>query len=77
MKPSKKAVATGITGSMNWDVNDADRQRGVVAYYANVLPCPACKAPTNLFWRVRSGVPARLACSMACATATFNGGPHG
>ena len=41
MKPSKKAVATGITGSMNWDVNDADRQRGVVAYYANVLPCPA------------------------------------
>jgi len=50
---------------MKFDVNPADRARGIRAYSAHVLPCPTCGAPTNLFWASEERL--ILACSQECA----------
>lgn len=46
------------------NVRPADRAKGVVAYYRETVPCPRCKVPTSLVFRVM-GVQA-VSCTRKC-----------
>jgi len=50
---------------ISFNINPADKEAGIRAYYSNVVPCPICKRPTNTMYSAEGRL--ILACSQECA----------